>query len=379
MAYTFRTVNIFAFDLHTTVAPLLNETLFAEDLRFLFTPEKYHQHYHDEQVVTTASFSISPLEVKELHHYFWYSYSSIFRLGGAPDFWRLQIPFVCEVKKSPLELDLADPKVTATIVAKIFLSAIGWSTNLEIRLTGEMSSESLVGIVSRLFQQKEKPYKVDGVPHTITEVFGHFASRLRAELYTQQKPPLDKTTVDKYFVLSPELFSGKIQYYCPPNKPDHPAPSWVGGLSGEEKLSQSDHALMLSFLYGQAISISEWYDWSYERFLHTKMKGPSFALTDYDWGTFIFMQENASEAGAAKKRDALWCFASNVRYCAMMTAFLLRFHEVSKRAATESVVASLRAAIKIILNDMPIDYPNAVCTNMHRFNRGIKDVLSSTT
>lgn len=377
MAYTFQEVNVFAYDLHTTVAPLSDETLFAEDARFLLSPEKYQQNYLDRQEVTTSSFKINPLSVKELHHYFWDAYSSILRLGSHPDYWRLQIPFVCDVKDIAVEVDLGGIEAEATIYPKVLLSGIGWSTNLEIRLKGEMSSESLVSILSKLFQQKEKPYKIAGVPQTLTEVFGHFTSRLRAELHTRQKPPIDKMMLEKYFVVSPARVSGKIQYYCPPNKPDHPAPSWVGGLSGADKMSHSDHALMLSFLYGQSVNATQWYDWSYQRFLHTKMKNASFALTDYERGTFVFMQENSLDDTADKKRrSALWCFASNVRYCSMMTAFLVRFYEVSKREATASAVQSLRAAIKTILDGMPLDYPNSVCTNMHRFNKDIANILS---
>jgi hypothetical protein len=369
MAYTFHEVNIFAYDLHTTVAPLINDTLFAEDLRFLSTT--YQDNYEKRVEVNTASFKITPLPVKDQNHFFWSSYGAIFRRGNYPDFWRLQIPFLCEVKNMKVELDLSDINVEAGIEPKIFLSALGWSTNLEIRLTGDISSEKLISIVNRLFEQQQKPYKVDGVPQTITGLFGRFASQIRAELYTRQKPPIDRVMVEKYFVISPADFSGKIQYYCPPNKDEHPSPSWATGLSGDERMSQSDCALMLSFLYGQSVSINDWYQWSYEQFLHTKMKGPSFALTNYDRGTFIFLQQNA----ANKKRNALWCFASNVRYCTMMTALLLRFYDLSMNEV-HYVVANKRSDIRTILREMPINYPNAVCANIHRFNRDVKEILS---
>jgi hypothetical protein len=380
MSYVFRDIIIYAFDVHTTVAPLLNDECFVESLRFISDPDDYQSHCEAGTYVETESFKISPLTQGELEHHFWAAYSSSWQRGKQPDFWRMQLPFLCEPKAHALNFDAGDAAIEVYVEPEIFLSAIGWSTNIYLRLRGTFDIGQLQNIVARIFNLKEKPFLVAGEPRTITEVFGHFSARLRAELYEQKKPPVDKMTLEKSFVISPVTYSGEAFHYCPPQKTDHPPPAWTYDLSADEKMSESDCASMLGILYGSSLTAEEWYEKSYRDFSHQKLKGSSFALTDLNRGTLLFMQVNAAEKANSKLKKALWCYTSNVRLCSMMIPLLTKFYQQSQRYEdVNPKIKQLRQSIKVTLEDLPINCLNAVCRKIHAANSDVAAIFANAS
>jgi hypothetical protein len=377
MAYVFQDIVIYAFDVHTTVAPFTNDKCFVESLSFLSDPEQYRQQSAVGKVVETDSFTIKPLTPDEIEHHFWAAYSNSWRNGEVPDYWRLQLPFRCEVKAQTLALDAGHPALKVFIKPEIFLTAIGWSTNLYIRIKGALNTQQLQSLVARLFQSQAKPFLIAGEAQTLTGVFGHFKDKMKKEVYAQKKPDVDKLTLEKNYVLSPVTFTGQTRYYCPPRKADHPEPAWTYDLNSGERMSQLECASMLGILYGSAPTIGEWSERSYKTFSHGKMRGPSFSLTDLKVGTFLFMQENAVADGTSKSKKALWCYTSNVRLCSMMIPLLVKFHKHSSREASRNPkIAELREAIAVTLKELPDNCLNAVCRRIHRANSEVREIIA---
>jgi hypothetical protein len=377
MSYVFRDIIIYAFDVHTTVAPFLNDKCFIQSLRFISSPDDYQLQSVAGNVVETKSFKIRPLTVDDLAHHFWGPYSGSWQRELQPDFWRLQLPLRCELKTPALTLDAGDPAIEVYLKPEVFLSAIGWSTNLYIRLKGSFDPAQLQSIVSRLFHLQQKPFSLDNQPRTITEVFGHFSARIRDEFYEQKKPLVDRMTVEKSFVISPVTYSGEALHYCPPVKDDHPPPSWTYDLSADERMSDTDCASMLGILYGSPLTPGEWFDKSYRDFSHRKLKESGFALVDLNRGTFLFMQVNAAADAGKKLKKALWCYTSNVRLCSMMISLLTKFYDKSARYEAENLkIKQLRQSIKITLKDLPSNCLNAVCRTLHGANKDVAAILS---
>jgi len=70
--------------------------------------------------------------------------------GGKQDLWKLQPPFVCELQSQRLMSLPPEPALRQRFGLASYLSALGWSTNIEITLSGEVSPQELRTFIGAL-------------------------------------------------------------------------------------------------------------------------------------------------------------------------------------------------------------------------------------
>jgi hypothetical protein len=372
MAYEFQTVDISIFDFHVVIEALLNNNAIQPQFRFLTTATDYNLQYQSGQAVQTANLKIQPLSWRMLeHHHFWKYYKFCQSDGGRPDFWKLQMPFVCVQNQSQnlINLHTDSSNFAGTVRAFVFLSGMGWSTNLEIRLRGQIKPEELTNFVQRLPRTSASLFEINGNRKNLPDTFEYFSNLLKKEVY--QPNIAEHLTIPRHHVINLTQFTGDIAHFRK-------------GRADDKTMPAADRALMHSILLGEEIGIPRLAIIEKEKkFLLTEFieNEPDFALSYFDRGTLLFMQKTALTSNYAKwkaRRKSMRCHSFNIRNCLLMMLTLQQFYRfIEKSALTNAKIKLLRDDIGTTIRELPHWYNNRFCQSFY-YNHGPLQKLLQT-
>ena len=377
MDYVFSSVNLSIFDVHITLQPLLLRESQAVQSSFLFLviPDIYRNRYLTTNV-TTTTLSINPLSLRTFKkNHFWKKYKEIKWLNNAPDFWKLQIPFIVTPKMniSPNNqaLFLESKGIKATVKPEIFLSAIGWSTNISIHLEGEITPQELVKLINifRNGADDIQPFLVEenAIIHEMTlgKLYESIAGRLRSEVY--QAPPADIRSISRYHVLSIRKYQGTPLLY---KKFPHDKPQ-------TDKMKVAEQSLMHSLMYGRPVSREETLEQIQEsKILFTQFDDANFALTEFDHGTLHFMQELGRKNLSPETVD---CMGNNI--CNFLRMFFLLYRSYKNATSASQLNAKATALCKRDIRDniklLPMYYTNKFCQEFYDTYSGLNEFINN--
>jgi hypothetical protein len=351
MKTVFRAVDIHAFDVHTLLTPLSSKNALRPEFQFLPDAALYHAQYQKGDIVETPSFHVHPLSKRiQTANHFWKNYLGA--LAGI-DYWKLQAPFRCSLRR-PLVNLVTDAAHSANARGSVrcfaYLSPLGWSTNVNLHLSGDFTLEELRDLV---FAIQRRPaaaapvhLEMDGKQAGLVDVFKRVKEKLFAEVYNPQSLPQDHLTVPQHLVISLSRFDG-------------PPIQFQKSLTNKG-MTDADQALMHSLLRGEVINTNSLAQKLRERkyTLVTFERLADFMLIYFDYGSLIFMQQSAFRKG--KRQRSLSCFASNTRSAAVMIWSLLNFYNMSSSAAAnDQAVAAARDTARANLKAMGNNFLNA--------------------
>ena len=333
----FQGIDIHIFDVHTTVKPLVSNDSLQPNFRFLVEPDAYRDQYLKGQSTLTTSFDVHPLSKhSQLRNHFWKNYLNLFP-EGAPDVWRTQAPFVCSPRR-PI-VTLADNlSFGGRIRPRIYVSALGWSTNLNIHLRGSIRLSALLAfILDTVGNTGKSGLRLDGQSANLSLIFKNLGDKLRQEVYDPRYPPkTGAPQISRQMIISLSKFEGTPLHYQK--------------TLSRRGMTNAEQALLHSLLRGEMIEVKE---------LAQKLRNPSptvvrfepkadFMLLYFEYGALVFMQESASRKD--KRQRSLSCFTSNTRSYAIMIWTMLHFYLATKNASNQTlidmrdgVLANLRA------------------------------------
>ncbi len=358
MSLAIHAVDLFLYDLHIALGPLGDSSLLRPESAFLVDPEGYEEAHRTGATFETRHFLIRPLR-RELgggrlpRNYFWHYYSEI----GLPGMrtanhwhWHLLIPFRCRPKDCEVRLVCDRLGLEAPVRPTILLWPFGWSINLEVSLTGDLSPRSLQEIVAA--------FRADGLfrvssfgPETVTGLSGVFRRLtriLREDLYTDPRIG-EKRPISRQWVIS------------------FPGVRLPGG-----RLSDRQRIELHGVLLGKQLTPEEMAELaeSPEGFLLTPLvEGDDFGMTDFDRGTLLFL---ANAAAAGKSRASLYSLGANVRSCSLVGQALLHLLKSGRKwAQTDSKIQALCETAAAILYELPEYYTNPFCTRYFTTHRDL--------
>lgn len=357
MPYQFQHVEIRTFDFHLMLAPLAGGTQPKAAFNYLVDPALYNAQYTAAGAKTnTANLSFSPLHWRTLNfHHFWKHYQTIQpAAGGKYDFWKLQMPFIGAVK-DPIKLISGSPNINGTVVATVFLSAIGWSTSLNISIAGQMTTAELSDFVGKLSNKSTALFEIGGQSLTLPEVFEYIGKLVLSEVYEPKS--IDAIKIKRQLIVCPFEATGPVAHY--------PA-----GQVGAKRISTADRASLHSIIQGAAVSFSDVGILEKEKkFLLTQFHdGPDFAITYFDRGTLLFMLETAIDSGAARRalQSKLDCLLTNIRNYLLVTLDLYQFClATANNPNLDAKTKALRADLVYSLQSIPQGYSNHFCQSFH--------------
>jgi hypothetical protein len=356
MPYQFQRVEIRAFDFHLMLAPLAGGTQPKAALNYLVDPNLYNQQYNAGTQTKTANLSFSPLNWRTLNfHHFWKYYQTIQPAGGGKyDFWKLQMPLIGKVN-NPINLISGSPNVNGTAEASIFLSAIGWSTNLNISIAGQLTTPQLSEFVGKLSNKPAALFEIAGKQLTLPGLFEYLGSTVLSEVYEPKS--IDAIKIKRQLIVCPFEATGPVAHY--------PA-----GQVGAKRISTADRASLHSIIQGIPVSFADVGNLENEKkFLLTQFHdGPDFALTYFDKGTLLFMQDTAIGGGAYRHtlQSKLDCLLTNIRNYLVITLDLYNFClATANNPNLDAKTKALRSDLVFTVKAIPQSYSNHFCQSFH--------------
>jgi len=340
MSYVFKIVDIIAFDVHTSVQPLLNPALVQPQFQFVLDPPAYVKQHEGTEPFALGNLMLEPFSTKrKAVNHFWQRCASISH-GATPDLWKLQIPFVCKAPAVAVEFSPGLAQAKAAVFPSIYLSALGWSTSLHVRVFGSMSPSDLIGLVGRL--RNNRSFVVAGAPNkTLSEAFIALSGVVKRSLYVAADPLYDRVTTPRHTVISIAKFEGAPAAFAAAQMPD------------------ADRAEIHSILHGRTINLAQLaQNEAGPSFLQTQYSSYDFALTYFELGTLLWMQSPRQKG----KRTSLWCLPANLGACSMFLLAMNGFWKSTElQAAANATTKDLRDAIRFTVNQLAAAYSNKFC------------------
>lgn len=348
MSYVFEIIDIFAFDVHTAVPPLLNPNLVQPDFRFLVDPALYASAHAGKKSFQAGGLAVKPVSSDTKHpNYFWNYYSSIRHDLVNVDFWKLQTPFLCTPQSFDVTFATGSQVIRSKVQAVIYVNGLGWSSNVHIRLLGKMGPDDAIAQVGRA--RTTQSFGLRGSQLALSNLFGAISREFRKALYGPVDPLVDQLTADRRIIVSIAKYTG-------------PQAGYLTDWSGVPQMPDADRALMHSIWLGNKMDSSDVIDReSAKSFLRTQFNAYDFALTYFDAGSFVFMQKSDKK----RKRTTLWCLASNIRSCTLATVTLQKFlARTDGISEPKEPLKTLRDAIPFTLRELGSSYRNAFCKTL---------------
>jgi len=242
---------------------------------------------------------------------------------------------------------------------------LGWSTHVQVRLSGELiKNAELSDLVRRIAGRApvagtpvaladDRPFLIDNQPKSLTEVFKYFQNVLVNRVYLPNKPPHRGMNIPRHIIVGITKFQGDVIPFT--------------------SMVRQDKALMLEILYGQQ-KLGPVLEQMLKKVLRTNIRTANFALTDFEYGTLVFPQEDAKNA---KSQAGAHCLLANIR-CTIMVAWrLLNYYQLSRESAEGSTAAALRPDVLHDLQQLPLKYTNPFCRNLFLNHEGLLKLLPS--
>ena len=356
MPYQFQRVEIRAFDFHLMLAPLAGGTQPKAAFNYLVDPNLYNQQYSGAAQTNTTNLSFAPLNWRTLNfHHFWKHYQTIQPAGGGKyDFWKLQMPFIGKVKQQ-INLVSGSPNINATAEAGVFLSAIGWSTNINISIEGQLTTAQLSEFVGKLSNKPAPLFAIAGKQLTLPELFEQVANIVLSEVYEPKS--IDALKIKRQLIVCPFEATGLVAHY--------PA-----GQVAAKRISTADRAALHSIIQGAPVSFADVGVLERDKkFLLTQFHdGPDFAITYFDKGTLLFMLDTAIDSGAARRalQSKLDCLLTNIRNYLAITLDLYNFCQTTATNPNlDAKTKALRSDLLFTLKAIPQSYSNHFCQSFH--------------
>jgi hypothetical protein len=273
--------------------------------------------------------------------------------GANYDFWKLQMPFISQ-PDIPIRIISGSANFTGSARPVIFLNGIGWSTNLDIKLRGQMTSDELRDFIGQLSNKTAAFFEIAGKRMTLPEVFEYFGDLVLGSVYEPKS--IDSIKLKRHLVMALSEFSGPMAHY--------PADQ-----VGAKRIARGDRASLHAILLGAPVSFDEVLDLEQNKFLLTQFfAGPDFAITHFEKGTLLFMQQSATSAAYQNRalRSKMRCHLSNIRNYLLMTLDLYHFClDTKNNAAINASTKALRADLVSTIQGIPKKYTNQFCQSFH--------------
>jgi hypothetical protein len=354
MAYEFRRVDIRIFDFHLTLDPLLAAGSLKPPVSFLGDAGKYRQQF-EGKAIAAGAFRIRPLRKKtRTYHHFWKYYTTVF---GELDPWLLMVPFVCEPTK--FKLDITPPNgARAFARPATYLFPYGWSTAIEMSVHGKLTPAQLRDFIGKVRSQLDGPFLLDGKPLGLSAVLRKYGEELKNACFTKELAAPDFRRIDRHMIVSLSQFDGDIRYYKPRSSADPVMPA-------------ADKAALHEVLLGEhvdpaSIAVPDPNSGAKSAFLVTRFAGAGFAITYFDKGILLFVQDKAK---LKKYAQAMHCLATNVMLCMMMLRSMQSFCDYpgTKAATPKSLLAQARDSAMQQIVEIRSRYRSAVLETWWKF------------
>jgi hypothetical protein len=340
----FKDIDILLFDFHLDFRPLFFPDRLKPDFAFLSDPDLYHQKQSRGLVFAAGGLEVHPVSLRaRKRNRFWSRYTASVAPPAITD-WHFQTPFGI---RPPTNVDCKVPQGSGKLRSMIHVNSLGWSTRLELALSGNLDLDFLQGLTTSILN-KEKIFAIQGQPQHLNNLLNHFGKLWQASAYKNPgEPPVDTLPVQRHMIVSVGRFEGA-------------AKSYIQKAGAEEWMTAADRAKLHGVLLGRPFAIQELREGPEQKYLYTQFgDSTNFALSYFDQGSLIFMQDEAAEkTGTKARRKSLGCLARNL---SDFSCLALSLDSVLNHPREDTPLKELKVALRHCLKLVGSSYTNEFC------------------
>jgi len=365
--YTFNTtqIHLFQFNVLPGLLPTPGKTIRNPDFQFLANKAEYISLQETDKTFNTDSFVCQRFPRRIVRNCsFWQTYMNAGRCEETKC-WDLQIPFYLRLRKQQLEI-LAVPEEDRSKVrveSYLLLNALGWSTHINIMARIPLRPSQVADLCSNLRDKAYGPpsYRLNGKDMRLRGLFTYYRKTLMND------------------ILSPDAEYGR---------PEHiPHLIFVDVIraSGGESLpfyqlpipfvqvmariiKRNNVQVKLEYQEGGAFPVIE-------NMLITEIDPEfyNFSLTDFDQGSFTFMQ---IESRYGKASSGPLCVSRNTRDAFWVSYLWLEaYRRLIDKAEETKEIKDLLDSGSHALRQMKIDYTSRTALRLLQKHKGLQYFL----
>ncbi len=351
-------IDILLFDFHLDLRPVLSPARLKAGFTFLSDPIKYQAQQSVARSFTAGGLELHPLSPRSRkRNRFWTRYCSVFSTSATPD-WDIQVPFTIRPNVD-VSLPFNAGTTTAKVRPSVEVNSIGWSTNLEVAISGSISVSDLQGLTQRLLDKRQKPFTIAGSPASLPGVMKHFGTLWQSNAYSNPtQPPRDTNPIERHIIVSIGCYQGGAKPYR-------------HELGGTNWMTGSECAQLHGILLGRPFAISELPALGSDQgYTYTQFGDPEdFAISYFNHGSLIFMQKEAVENG--KRRKSMGCLARNLSHFSLLAVGL---PNVLRYTTQGQLMQELKATLQSSLKSLGDTYTNEFCQMWFRKHNFLKQL-----
>lgn len=302
VSYVLKDTNIHLMDVNVVPGLLLDpdNTIKNPDYKFLASENDYNAFQSCDRYLHSPNFigNRFPPRHWKLSR-LWQRYQA--NWGGGPvSFWSLQIPIYLRPRKRELTLAAVPQEHQEMVSVDVYitLNALGWSTNIVIRLRQELKPSQLADLCANLRGKAYGgvlPYRLNGEPKAAEDVFRYYRQLLRDELFA--KSTRVQTSYSRLIFTDVMSASGSLTPYN-----ELPLPLiqiFARTIDGQIHDLQTNYARGVEIIDFRDLRVS-----IIDPYLY------NFSISDFNQGVFTFLQD---EVLGGKMAGGVRCFANNTR------------------------------------------------------------------
>jgi hypothetical protein len=329
-------VEVLLFDTHLALNPLGDPSLVRPELAWLVDQGAFDELYSGtEPPPSTACFDIQRVRREKRHNLFWRAYAAA--TSPVSSAWQKVMPFRFVPRRELLPLESspaigsAEPRVRSWVLVWPF----GWSSNVHLTLKGPLTIMQLRERVNLILESQA--FLEGTKPVSLVEVFQKLMATLKADLYRPGKQIGDYIHKPRHQIVAVTASEPPFPRFDDP------------------KLAQSDWARIFAVVLNRQVNPAE-VPALKGKLLISKYKDGSFAVTDFDRGSFLLLS-GASRLGRGERSFS--CMSHNLETATLIGLIFSGFLQAAKKRqlADEGIDALVRGA-QDVLTTLPTYYQN---------------------
>jgi hypothetical protein len=337
-------IDIFLFDFHWDVRPLFFPERLKPEFAFLSNPEAYNQKQKAGTSFAAGGLELHPLTARvRRRNRFWSRYGAG-ELSFTKQDWNCQTPFTVHPN---VAVAFNTPGGTGKVRSTIHVNSMGWSTTLELTISGNLDIDQLQTLSSSILNKK-KIFTVASQQQHVNDLLNHCGKLWQSSVYKNPgESPQDTLLLPRHLVVSIARYQGASKPY----RQRADATNWM---------TAAERAKLHSVLWGRPFTVFDLRDGDDQRYLYTQFgDSNNFALTYFDHGSLIFMQDEAAESASKKaRRKSMTCMARNLSDFSRM---VLSFDKVLNLPIDQPPLVELKGTLRHCLKSTGTSYTNHFC------------------
>lgn len=368
ISYSFDTTQIHLFEFNLLPDLLLApaKTIQNTNFRFLANENGYIAQQNSDATINTPHFVFERFPRRIMRNSsLWKRYRDT-HWDENKYSWDLQVPFQLRLRKHDLEILAIPEKDRAAVKADsyLLLNSLGWSTHINIVVDISLKPSHVADLCANLRDKAYGPpaYRLNGVDMTLKEIFLYYRKVLMTDILSPGAKYVRPDHIPHLIFVDVISASGSnpVPFYQFPS-------AFIQVLA--RIIKRNNVRIKMEYQNGGTYPMID-------HMLTTQIDPEffNFSLTDFDQGSFTFMQREALDD---ERSSRPFCYARNTRDAFLVSYLWLEsYRRMNERAKSKTKIRNLLECGNWALSELRNNYSSRTSLRLLQKHKGLVDFLA---